>query len=88
MRTISSFAAIAALVFTASVSGLNILLGNDDGFASAQVRETYRLLKDQGHTVVLVASADNQSGKGGLSVFTNNITLQYPSEYGLSLIHI
>lgn len=76
-------AAIAALAFTSQISALNILLGNDDGFGSAQVRETYRLLKASGHEVLLVASADNQSGAGGRSVFTNKNTLQQASEFNL-----
>ena len=80
-----SFAAtaIAILTLTSSVSTLNILLGNDDGFGSAQTRETYRLLKESGHNVVIVASADNESGQGGRSVFTTNRSLVHDSEFGL-----
>ncbi|KAF2104425.1 5'/3'-nucleotidase sure [Rhizodiscina lignyota] len=80
-----SFAAIAitALTLTSSVSSLNILLGNDDGFASAQIRETYRLLKEKGHTVVIVSEADNESGQGGRSVFTSDPTLPNGSEFGI-----
>jgi hypothetical protein len=77
-----TFAATAAAL-TSHASGLNILLGNDDGFASAQLRETYRLLKKEGHNVVVVSEADNQSGQGGRAVFTNKNTLQQDSEYGI-----
>ncbi|PIA97958.1 Acid phosphatase [Cercospora beticola] len=77
-----TFAATAAAL-APYVSGLDILLGNDDGFASAQLRETYRLLKKEGHNVVVVSEADNQSGQGGRAVFTNRNTLQQDSEYGL-----
>lgn len=76
-------AATAALAGTPSSLALNILLGNDDGFAAANVRETYRLLKKEGHNVVLVASADNQSGMGGRAVFTNNASLVQNSEYNI-----
>lgn len=84
MRFSTRFTAAAgALALTAQVTGLNILLGNDDGFGSAQTRETYRLLKASGHKVVLVASADNQSGMGGRAVFTNRANLTVPSEFNL-----
>ena len=77
----STLAATAAVCSQASA--LNILLGNDDGFASAQIRETYRLLKAAGHNVVIVSEADNQSGQGGRAVFTNNASLAQNSEYGI-----
>lgn len=83
MRSFFTNAAIAALTFASSTTGLNILLGNDDGFASANTRETYRLLKQHGNNVALVASADKESGQGGRSVFTNNRNLVSPSEYGI-----
>lgn len=80
--SVSKFLA-AALALSPSALAINILLGNDDGFGSAQIRETYRLLKEQGHTVVMVAEADNQSGMGGRAVFTNLATLPHGSEFGL-----
>ena len=33
----------------ASVNAANILLNNDDGFGSGNLREVYRLLKKEGH---------------------------------------
>lgn len=45
-------AATAALALTSQVSALNILMGNDDGFGAANLREFYRLLKADGHNVV------------------------------------
>lgn len=77
------FTLLAILGFSASALAINILLGNDDGFGSAQIRETKRLLTAAGHDVVLVASADNESGQGGRSVFTTSNTLQVNSEYNL-----
>jgi len=83
MRFTWATAATAALVLCSQTSAINILLGNDDGFASANLRETYRLLKASGHNVAVVSEADNESGQGGRAVFTVNRTLLYPSEYGI-----
>jgi 5'/3'-nucleotidase SurE len=58
-----TFATVSALLLPAS--GLNILLNNDDSFASANIREFYKALKAAGHKVLLVAPVVNQSGKGG-----------------------
>jgi len=56
-------------------SGLNILLTNDDSWASANIRATYEALKSDGHNVLLVGPAVQQSGKGGTFVTpTVNIT--------------
>ena len=60
MRFSITAAATAALA-ASSASGLNILMGNDDGFGAAQLREFYRLLKAEGHNIVVVSEADNQS---------------------------
>ncbi|KAJ9607765.1 hypothetical protein H2200_007843 [Cladophialophora chaetospira] len=76
-------AVIAASSFVGTSSAISILMGNDDGFGSAQIREFYRLLKASGHQVLIVAPADNESGQGGRSVFTNNKTLAVNSEYNL-----
>ncbi|KAK0441180.1 sure-like protein [Desarmillaria tabescens] len=54
---------------------LNILLTNDDSWASANIRATYSALKADGHNVLLVAPAVQQSGRGGTFVLpTTNIT--------------
>lgn len=58
-------------------------MGNDDGFGSAQLREFYRLLKADGHDVLVVAPVDNQSGQGGRSVFTASRNLSTASEFNL-----
>lgn len=56
MRLPSLFAGALCL---ASTQALNILLNNDDGFASGNIREVYRLLKDDhnGKTTRLMLSA-------------------------------
>lgn len=76
-------AALAAASFIGSTSAISILAGNDDGFAAAQLREFYRLLKAAGHQVIVVAPVNDQSGMGGRSVFTSNGSLVSPSEYGI-----
>jgi 5'-nucleotidase len=78
---VSATMAVSALI--GSSSAISILMGNDDGFGSAQLREFYRLLKASGHEVVVVAPADNESGQGGRSVFTNNKSLVVNSEFNL-----
>lgn len=50
MRLSTLFA--GAALFSTS-HGLNILLNNDDGFGSANLRETYRLFKEKGHNGML-----------------------------------
>jgi 5'-nucleotidase len=37
---------VASALCLASAQGLNILLNNDDGFGAGNLRELYRLLKD------------------------------------------
>ena len=62
---------------------LNIIVNNDDGFGSANIRELYRLLNAAGHNAWIVAPVSNQSGKGGTEVFTTEANLTAPSEYDL-----
>ncbi|OSD02773.1 5'/3'-nucleotidase sure [Trametes coccinea BRFM310] len=67
---------VAPLLALASCStALNILLTNDDSWASANIRAAYDALKADGHDVLLVGPAVQQSGKGGTFVVpTTNIT--------------
>ncbi|PBK77796.1 sure-like protein [Armillaria solidipes] len=66
--------ALSVPVYSRS-SSLNILLTNDDSWASANIRATYSALKADGHNVLLVAPAVQQSGRGGTFVLpTTNIT--------------
>ncbi|KAG8531725.1 uncharacterized protein KY384_003357 [Bacidia gigantensis] len=76
----SAFLLAAAL---ATSNALNILVGNDDGFGSANIREFYRLLKAAGHDAWIVAPIDNESGQGGRAVFTTEAKLTKPTEYDL-----
>jgi len=58
----------------ARTNPLNILLTNDDSWASANIRATFSALKADGHNVLLVGPAVQQSGKGGtFNLPTTNI---------------
>ncbi|KAI1850872.1 hypothetical protein JX265_004934 [Neoarthrinium moseri] len=81
MRSSSILAGVALLV--GSVQGLNILMNNDDGFGSANLREFYKVLKGKGHNVWIVAPATPQSGQGGRSDFTTYPNLTANSQYNL-----
>ena len=72
-------------LFSIVSNALNIIVNNDDGFASANIREFYRLLKAAGHNAWIVAPVSNQSGKGGTEVFTTEATLTSPSEYNVRI---
>lgn len=49
MRFQLSTAVTAALGLAASADALKILMGNDDGFGSGNLRELYKMLVDAGH---------------------------------------
>ena len=74
---------LLAAALATSASALNILLGNDDGFGSAQLRQLNDLLKADGHKTIVVAPVDNESGQGGRAVYTTNRNLTTASEFGL-----
>lgn len=44
--------------------GLNIISSNDDGWAEINIRSLYHSLTSAGHSVVISAPAENQSGTG------------------------
>ncbi|KFA69383.1 hypothetical protein S40285_08564 [Stachybotrys chlorohalonatus IBT 40285] len=80
---LSSILTGAVVALASSSQALNILLNNDDGFGSGNLRELYRLLKGEGHDVWIVAPALPQSGQGGRSVFTTEANLTGPAQYNL-----
>ncbi|KAK2616216.1 hypothetical protein QQS21_000848 [Conoideocrella luteorostrata] len=82
MRLSTLFAGVA-LGLVSSSHALNILLNNDDGFGSGNLRELYRLLKNDGHNVWIVAPAVEQSGQGGRSSFAEEANLTAPAQYGI-----
>ncbi|KAF4124853.1 5'-nucleotidase [Geosmithia morbida] len=79
----SSFVAHILVCIALPSHALNILLSNDDGFGSGNLRELYRLLKEDDHDVWIVAPATKQSGQGGRSDFTTEGNLTAPSQYDL-----
>ncbi|KID74558.1 Acid phosphatase [Metarhizium brunneum] len=79
----STLLAGLTLGFASSSQAINILLNNDDGFASGNLREVYRLLKTAGHDVWIVAPATEQSSQGGRSSFTELGNLTGPSQYDI-----
>ncbi|KAH7123984.1 survival protein sure-like phosphatase/nucleotidase [Dendryphion nanum] len=80
---ISFTVALAALALSSTTNGLKILMNNDDGFGSGNLRELYKLLKGAGHDVLIVAPAVQQSGQGGRSEFTAYANLTSPAQYNI-----
>lgn len=68
--------ALAALLTTqaGSAFALNILLTNDDGFETANLRALSERLRAAGHVVVISAPTQNNSGRGGFIEFLRPVT--------------
>lgn len=81
LSVLSSLAVLSALA--PGTTAISILMGNDDGFGSAQLREFYRFLKADGHDVVVVAPVDNESGQGGRAEYSSSRNLTKASEFNL-----
>ena len=66
-RQLLSILGFAVLIgaIPGAASALDILLTNDDGFDSPGITALHAALAGAGHTVTVVAPADQQSGKGG-----------------------
>ena len=67
MRTISFFICLSSVFFAYSLhstSGLNILLTNDDGYASEGIKAVSFALLEAGHRVTIVAPRTQQSATG------------------------
>ncbi|KAJ1038512.1 hypothetical protein NDA10_004789 [Ustilago hordei] len=65
-----------------SKNPLNIVLTNDDSWASANVRAFYYALRRAGHRVLMVSPERNQSGKGGTVVLPTERNLTSPGRGG------
>ncbi|KAI9709866.1 MAG: hypothetical protein M1812_007574 [Candelaria pacifica] len=70
-----------ALYFASSSLALNIILNNDDGFATVNIREFYKSLRAAGHNAWIVAPVQNQSGRGGTLSFTDQAKLTSAGQY-------
>ncbi|KAJ9100869.1 hypothetical protein QFC20_005358 [Naganishia adeliensis] len=67
--------AVAAGLVGSAAAHLNIVMTNDDGFGTANIRALYNELTKQNHSVLIVGPSDNQSGVGGTTVWpTSNLT--------------
>ena len=51
----SILALLTTAALTSTAHGLKILMGNDDGFGSGNLRELYKLLKGAGHDGIAVS---------------------------------
>ncbi|KAI9755899.1 MAG: hypothetical protein M4579_004113 [Chaenotheca gracillima] len=80
MRTsmIKSLTATSIVSFASLSAGLNIIVSNDDGWGSANIREFYKALNDAGHNAWIVAPVTQNSGKGGTTVFTSEANITSP----------
>lgn len=67
--------------FATTALGKNIVLTNDDGWASTEIRATYRALTQAGHNVYLVAPVEQRSGFGGQFVFSYTNTLLHDDQF-------
>lgn len=83
MRFSSVKALIALLSSAAGSDALKILMGNDDGFGSGNLRELFKLLVRDGHDVLIVAPAQQQSGKGGTVIWSESANLTEASQYDI-----
>ncbi|CCH43695.1 5'-nucleotidase surE [Wickerhamomyces ciferrii] len=69
-----------ALLSTAALAK-NIVLTNDDGWASTEIRATYRELTNAGHNVYLVAPLEQRSGFGGTFTFSYTDKLLHDDQF-------
>lgn len=54
----------ALALFPLASQAVNIISSNDDGWAEVNIRSLYSALTSAGHSVVVSAPAENQSGTG------------------------
>ncbi|KAL5121406.1 hypothetical protein ACEQ8H_000477 [Pleosporales sp. CAS-2024a] len=83
MRFSFCTALTAALSLASTSDALKILMSNDDGFGSGNLRELYKLLVSAGHQVLIVAPAQQQSGKGSTVQWAESANLSVASQYNI-----
>ncbi|KAI0351658.1 sure-like protein [Trametes cingulata] len=66
--------ALSLPLFSTYTGATNVLITNDDGWATAQIRQQFDVLNSTGYNVVLSAPALNQSGKSSLSTTPKPLT--------------
>ncbi|ODV96422.1 hypothetical protein PACTADRAFT_33592 [Pachysolen tannophilus NRRL Y-2460] len=80
MKVASVFSSAIALL-ASTCYAKNIILTNDDGWASTNIRAAYNALTDAGHNVFLVAPASQRSGWGGRYELPDTTTLLTDGEF-------
>ena len=71
---------------SASASALNIVLTNDDGWSTPGIQVVFDALTEAGHTVVLAAPLDGQSGSAaGFNLESLEITKQAENQYSVAI---
>jgi len=63
---VNTAVALVAFFALGPVSAINIISSNDDGWAEVNIRAIFQSLTAGGHSVVVSAPAENQSGTGRL----------------------
>ncbi|KAK4225852.1 putative acid phosphatase [Podospora fimiseda] len=81
MRFSQLLAVGAGLLDTAH--GMNILITNNDGFGTANIRELYKQMKSLGHNCYIVASPTSQTDAGFRGGFTTHSTLAEDDDWGI-----
>ncbi|KAJ5885533.1 hypothetical protein N7495_010043 [Penicillium taxi] len=64
---IGTVIALSASILLTPVHGINIISSNDDGWAEVNIRALFQSLVDAGHSTVVSAPAENESGTGSSS---------------------
>lgn len=73
IRPIILLSCLAAMFAAAPAHARNILLCNDDGIVAANLRALKQRLSEAGHSVIVAAPIDNQSGRGGYISFLSPV---------------
>lgn len=71
-RTVVLF--VLGLGVAQTAAALNIVVTNDDGFETANIRALQARLREAGHDVLVAAPTQNNSGKGGAMNFLTPVT--------------
>jgi 5'-nucleotidase len=80
LRPLIHLACLAAMSAVVPAQASNILLCNDDGIVAANLRALKQRLSEAGHSVIVAAPIDNQSGRGGYVSFLNPVPALTGSE--------
>lgn len=74
------------LLGSTAASALNIALTNDDGWSTPGIQALYNALTDAGHTVILSAPLDGQSGSGAaINIGALEVTRRAENQYSVAL---